>query len=276
MGREMILGSYMLFSQAKKAYVFARLSKLNPCDPGNEDALAAIVFSAASAEAFLEELEKLAENRSETDAKNLLSEISSLRRRSGGNSTSTDIIIAASKATSDSPIQSPECKEFDLLRRLRNRVVHLEAGDDISAYVKKNQAIISEIQNCNLNILSDPRHFTESKSGDQWLFGFLLTISTVEAAEWACRTTAGVINLLVSKMRESPFKRLVQSYVDSHFTVEVPLETESLLRWFKSFEKLGFNLMAIDLKNLLERICQGELVISSSQPDNLEESRLQE
>ena len=141
-----ILNAEKLFEIAQSAYQRSKYQKPNFADGGQNDAIIAITFSVMTVEAFLNELIELAKDRDDLEAKSLFSVIEPLLQAR----ESIEIrLLQASCSTSDTPFDNGRLpfQSFNLLVRVRNRIVHLLAGDTITdGLIKEHQKILSALK----------------------------------------------------------------------------------------------------------------------------------
>jgi hypothetical protein len=251
-----ILSAGTLFSKAKSFYKSSQYKQLNPKDCDQSEALAAIVFSALSIEAFLNELPVLANQRIEEDAQNLIREIQPLivKRKK-----TVIKILKSSQCTSDAPLNTDvqSYKDVELLIDLRNTIVHLKAGDTLSGRLEDHKTILKRLQDTGVSI--DTFTINPENSNDEFHFPFIALISTQAVAEWSCNVAANIINHLILGMRESAFKEFLKSYIDMFKPIHEVSEAE-LVKW----HTMIFNNGCSNLDEFLEKIKNGQLVVTKS------------
>ena len=250
-----ILSAGTLFSKAKLFYKSSQYKHLSK-DYDQSDALAAIVFSALSIEAFLNELPALANQRVEEDAQNLVRAIQPLI---DNKKETLEKLFEASRCTSDTPLNKGvrPYQDVKLLIDLRNRIVHLKAGDTLSGRAEAHQKILERLQNEGVSI--DTSTIKAENSDDEFHFPFITLISIQSVAEWSCNVAANIINHVILGMRESAFKQLLKSYTDMFEPIrEVP--TTELVKWHTMIFNHGCN----NLDEFLEKIKNGQLVVTKS------------
>ena len=255
-----ILSAGKLFSKAKSFYKSSQYKQINPKECDQSDSLAAIVFAALSVEAFLNELPALANQREEEDAKNLVHVI---RPLINNKKETLEKLFEASKWTSDKPLEKGirPYQDVKLLIDLRNRIVHLKAGDTISGRTREHQGIINRLKNAGVSIDS---YTINLENDDEFHFPFIALISTQAVAEWSCNVAANIVNHLILGMRESAFKQLLKSYTDMFEPIcEVP--TPELVKWHTMIFNHGCN----NLDEFLEKIKNGHLIVTNSDYSSL-------
>lgn len=251
---DVILSAGRLFSKAKSFYKSSQYKQLDPKRWDQSDALAAIVFSALSIEAFLNELSALANQRVEEDAQNLTRMIQPLI---DDKKETLEKLFEASKCTSDTPLNKGvrPYQDVKLLIDLRNRIVHLKAGDALSGRTEAHKKILERLQNAGVSI--DTSTIKPENSDDEFHFPFIALISTQAVAEWSCNVAANTVNHVILGMRESAFKQLLKSYIDMFEPIcEVP--TTELVKWHTMILNHGCN----NLDQFLEKIKDGHLIVT--------------
>lgn len=257
-----ILSAGALFSKAKSFYQSSQYKQLIPTDYDQSDALAAIIFSALSIESFLNEVSVLYKRRQEEDIKELIQKDSSVNGKRKGEKSTLKKLLQISKNTSDTPLteKSPLCQNLELLIDLRNRIVHLKAGDTVDGRMEQNQTIISNLQKSGILIDTSTLKLSD---GEEFNLTFIILISTQVVAEWSCNVVADVINFLVDGMRESEFKKLLKSYMGS-FEPVCKIPESELVRWHSMIFFHDCN----NLEELLEKIKSGQLIVTKPTQEN--------
>lgn len=248
-----VLSAAILFEKAKAFYRFSQYRQISAKSPDQDEALAVIVFSAFSAEAFLNELPEIANARREEDAIALVKRMRPLVQEKA---PTEDKLFEASQCTSDVPLEKGKVpfQNFRLLIKLRDRIVHLKAGDNLQSLNEEHQKILTNLKNAGLSVDKLVKGINPSE--DSYL-PFVMTVSTQHVAKWSCNVVAVTLNKLTDNMRESDFKRLLKSYTNQHFQPlpdELPLD---LLNWHKMIHSVG----CTNLDELLQKLRKGELII---------------
>ena len=241
------------FEKSKEFYASAQYTQLNPKECDQSDALASIIFSALSIEAFLNELPEIAAQRQEEEAKSLVRVIQPLIDK---RKPTLYKLLEASKCTSDSPLEEKTLpyKHVEDLIDLRNRIVHLKAGDTLSGRTSKHKDIINKLRYAGVSIDS----YTVTNNDDEFHFPFIALISTQPVAEWACNVVANIVKHFVNGMRESIFKELLQSYADAFEPIS-KISQPDLVSFHTAILKNGCK----NLDEFLEKIKNGQLVVIS-------------
>ena len=264
-----ILSAPRFFEIAQSTYQRARYQNLNFADGGQNDAIIAVTFSVMSVEAFLNELIELAKEREESEAKSLC-QIEPLLKSWEGIET---ILLSASSSTSDTPFQRDRqpFQDFNLLVRVRNRLVHLLAGDKITDGLRdEHQKILSALKSHGVTIADQNIHIDRD---DQELMGkygdilsdqevnsiplpFIYAVATQSVAEWSCQVASTIITTFINNMRNSSFKSLLQQYSKS-FQI-IPDNVEELLELYKIIASFGCS----NTDEFISKVRNKELIIS--------------
>lgn len=264
-----ILSATKFFEIAQSAYQRARYQNLNFADGGQNDAIIAVTFSVMAVEAFLNELIELAREREESEA-NSLCQIEPLLKSWEKIETR---LFSASCSTSDTPFQKDRrpFQDFNLLVRVRNRLVHLLAGDKITdGLIEEHQKILSALKSHGVTIADQEIHFDRD---DEELIGkygailsdqeinsiplpFIYAVATQSVAEWSCQVASTIITTFINNMRDSSFKSLLLQYSNS-FQI-IPDNSEELLKFYKIIASFGCS----NPDEFISKIRNKELIIS--------------
>jgi len=258
---------------AQSAYQRSRYQKLNFADGGQDDAIIAVIFSVMAVEAFLNELVELARDREEAEAQSLFSTIEPLLQT---NERIETRLFQASCSTSVIPFNKGGLpfQDFKILVGVRNRLVHLFAGDTITdGFIEKHKTILdalntlkkrgvivadlqipidreqTQIMEKYSTILSDPTIHSIP-------LPFIYAVSTQSVAEWSCKVASEIITTFIHDMRDSPFKNLLQQYSIS-FQLK-PDNIPELLEWHKIIN--SFDCSTSD--EFMSKIRNKELIVS--------------
>lgn len=212
-----------LHNKAKIYYEFSKMQK-----EGITDAITAILFSAMSIEAFLNELPKLAtaytkpEEEPEDFAKKLATELTNVEESNGQIKQKIEVTyIAISGEPPKKGILAYQ--NFSNLIRLRNELVHLKPKDEYDLNLDGDDSpdskreILKKLS--GLNILSEPSTYKHPILNKDCPVPLLERISTENAAKWACNTAAKTVQNIVEIMRaDSKFKDYLKSnYTNKYF-----------------------------------------------------------
>jgi hypothetical protein len=175
-------------------------------DVWERDPLTAIVFSAATLEAFINEAAMLAAQRpnphfspTPPPSVRIFADLLDEVERSRG-SIQLKFLLAKSIFTGESYNKGTQpYQDFDLLIRLRNELVHLRPKENFefnpeSGMSVKPAPIIEKLR--SRNILAE--HLPNAS--------LILLVSTRASARWACNTAAAMIQSVLEFIPESEFK----------------------------------------------------------------------
>ncbi|QSV61498.1 MAG: hypothetical protein HEQ26_00720 [Dolichospermum sp. DL01] len=212
-----------LHDQAKNYYVNSTFH--NDC--GISDAIPAILFSAMSIEAFLNELPELAtayikpEEEPEDVAKKLATLLTTVEEYNGQIKLKLEVTyIAISGKRPEQGIQPYQ--DFVTLFQLRNELVHLKPKDEFTLKLdtddpaSSKRKIVDKLS--GLNIVREPSTYKNPILNKDCPVPLLERISTDKAAKWACNTAAKTVQEIVKIMPESKFKDyLKRNYTNNYF-----------------------------------------------------------
>ncbi len=236
---------------AQSAYQRSRYQKPSFADGGQDDAIIAVTFSVMAVEAFLNELVELARDREESEAQSLLSTIEQLSQDRKEIETR---LLKASISTSDTPFNKGRLpfQSFNLLVRVRNRLIHLLAGDtitdglrqehiDILSALKSHKVIVADLQipidREQTQIMEKYGAILSDLTIQSIPLPFIYAVSTQSVAEWSCKVASDIIITFIRDMRDSPFKNLLQQYSTSF--QPRPDNILELVEWHKMIMSLG-------------------------------------
>ncbi|WP_434686324.1 hypothetical protein [Pseudanabaena minima] len=266
----LILSAEKLFEIAQSAYQRSRYQKPNFADGGQNDAIIAITFSVMTVEAFLNELIELAKDRDDLEAQSLFSVIEPLLQAR----ESIEIrLLQASCSTSDTPFDNGRLpfQSFNLLVRVRNRLVHLLAGDKITdGLIEEHQTILSSLKSHRVIIADHKIPINRDDEGLMEKYGailsdqeinsislpFIYAVATQSVAKWSCQVASTVITTFINNMRDSPFKSLLQQYSQS-FQI-IPDNLQELLEWHKIITSFGCS----NADEFISKIRNKQLIVS--------------
>ena len=213
-----------LHDKAKNDYL---LNSTIHNDRGISDAIPAILFSAMSIEAFLNELPELAtayikpEEEPEDVAKKLATLLTTVEEYNGQIKLKLEVTyIAISGKRPKQGIQPYQ--DFVTLFNLRNELVHLKPKDEYTLNLDSDDLPSSKRTILNklsgLNILREPSTYKNPVINKDCPVPLLERISTPAAAKWACNTAAKTVQDIVNKMPNSEFKDyLKRNYTNKYF-----------------------------------------------------------
>ncbi|MEE3718316.1 hypothetical protein V2H45_16370 [Tumidithrix elongata RA019] len=271
------LSAPKIFEIAKSSYQRVIYQTPESTDGGKDDATIAILFSAMTVEVFLNELIELARDREESDAKSLFSVCKPLLEAHKELETR---LFEASRSTSDTPFVkgNQPFQDFNLLVRVRNRIVHLLAGDTpTNGLIREHVKILSDLRSRKLIVDDRQVLINREQEGliekyksllsDQEINSipvpFLYSVSTNSVAEWSLKVASEIITSFVNTMRDSGFKNHLQQHV-KFFQIE-PDNLSDLQEWYKMILKFGCSTS----NEFIEKIRKKELVVSF--PDVIKE-----
>jgi|GEM_PF-3432511 hypothetical protein len=197
-------------------------------DSGITDAIAAILFSAMSIEAFLNELPELAtayterEEEPEDFAKKLATLLTTVEEYNGQIKLKLEVThIAISGKRPNQGIQPYQ--DFVILFNLRNELVHLKPKDEYDLNLDgdddpdSKRTILKKLS--GLKIFREPSTYKDpTGTNKDCPLPLLELISTHQAAKWACNTAAKIVQDIVNKMPDSKFKDyLKRNYTNNYF-----------------------------------------------------------
>ncbi|WP_413171143.1 hypothetical protein [Anabaena azotica] len=196
-------------------------------DSGITDAIPAILFSAMSIEAFLNELPELATayitpgEEPENFVKKLATELTNIEESNGQIKQKIEVTYIA---ISGEPPNFGDTlhQNFSNLIKLRNELVHLKPKDEYTLNLDSDDLPSSKRTILNklsgLNILREPSTYKNPVINKDCPVPLLERISTPAAAKWACNTAAKTVQDIVNKMPNSEFKDyLKRNYTNVYF-----------------------------------------------------------
>jgi hypothetical protein len=198
-------------------------------DHGISDAIPAILFSAISIEAFLNELPELAtaytkpEEEPEDFAKKLATLLTTVEEYNGQIKLKLEVTYIA--ISGERPNQGFQpYQDFVHLFNVRNELVHLKPKDEFTLKLDSDDPPSSKRKILNklsgLNILREPSTYKDpAGTNKDCPVPLLERISTSNAAKWACNTAAKTVQDIVNKMPpDSKFKAyLKRNYTNNYF-----------------------------------------------------------
>ncbi|AFZ59705.1 hypothetical protein H6G54_13190 [Anabaena cylindrica FACHB-243] len=215
-----------LHNQAKNYYYVN--SKFH--DSGITDAIPAILFSAMSIEAFINELPELAtayttpEEEPEDFAKKLAALLTTVEKSNG--QIQLKLLVTYIAISGEPPkLGTKTYQNFVNLFKLRNELVHLKPqdeydldldGDDSPSSKRK---LVEKLKQSGLNIFREPSTYKDpAGTNKDCPLPLLELISTHHAAKWACNTAANTVQEIVEKMPNSKLKDyLKRNYTNKYF-----------------------------------------------------------
>jgi hypothetical protein len=197
-----------LFFIAKEAYNRTTLGAKSDQDPGKVDAIVAIIFSAISLEAFINELTEIASNKNYKDyfsesVQSFAEVLSSVEESRG--STQLKYMLTNQMFTGSvyKKGQQPY-QDFLSLFKLRDSLVHLkpqsEHKDTLSG-ITKNTNKPKVVEGLPKNLLAK---FEDGVSSN-----WISSISTRAMARWACNTSSQMVNSVLTTIPEGYFREMV-------------------------------------------------------------------
>jgi len=203
-----------LFKIAKTAY--ERTDDGSPERKGDkQDAIVAIVFSAFSLEAFINELMDLADNPILSDTPTVQSFASLIKEVEKSQGSIKLKYMLTKVVFTDEPFSEGELpyQDFTKLLELRNMLVHYKSKDkfklDWDGKVKSHSypKIISKLQ--SRNILA--------QVGDNEIKRWTSLISTRATARWACSTACEMVQLVLDIMPDGKLKGIMKPFYAKSF-----------------------------------------------------------
>ena len=233
---------------------------------GQYDVLIAITFSVMTVEAFLNELVILSKEREEPDAQSLFSSLNELSiSKKLIKKPIEDRLIMASYCTSDTPIVKGNgiYQDFKLLIDIRNRIVHLLAGDTVDDGLRREHSqILTQLKNYGIISVNQSIVLHNEEEDDSITnlmhLPFISLVATEEVAKWSYMVVSKVILSFVDGMRESPFKNCLKDYTNGRFQELSQNDLDELLELRKIFRK--FDCWTSD--DFLTKIRKKELIVS--------------
>ena len=192
----MFMEAWRLFAVARMSY--ERIPNDIPEQEYNQtNAMIAVVFSALSLEAFINEVFSLAAlpgNEQSPLAPFPVTALGGIANEISGASIKLKFIVAKSILTGQSYDRISQLfADFSLLIDVRNEVVHLKPFESNNSV----RGIIKKLKKTNLlSSAYDPSRPTS----------LLMLISTRAAARWACNVTAEMVQSLIEAAPESQFR----------------------------------------------------------------------
>jgi len=197
-------------------------------DSGITDAIPAILFSAMSIEAFLNELPELAtayitpEEEPEDFAKKLATELTNVEKSNGQIKLKLEVTCKSISGELPSFGIKPY-QDFSNLIKLRNELVHLKPKDEYDLNLDgdddpdSKRTILKKLS--GLKIFREPSTYKDpTGTNKDCPLPLLELISTHQAAKWACNTAAKIVQDIVNKMPDSKFKDyLKRNYTNKYF-----------------------------------------------------------
>ncbi len=204
----LFINSGVLFSTAQDAVTRALAATKNAKSPGTNDPLVAVIFAAATAEAFINEIGELA-SHPPIPGQLHPDEVSScaveLAKVEDSRGTTQEKYLSAKAAFTGETYDkgSQPYQDFSLLFDLRNSLMHLKF-DRIKS-VKVNEAdvqhppVIERLRSKNVLAACDSDTITS----------WVTLICTPAVAEWACNACVAMVRSLLSCIPESYLKQQV-------------------------------------------------------------------
>jgi hypothetical protein len=213
----MFVDAPAIFNYAKKAYESID-EKYSDRDVGGHNALASIILSVVSLEAFINETIELAENSqnapwAETEPSSIASfaTILSEAENSRGSILLKFLLARQVFAGQQYDKGSQAHQDFTLLIELRNKIVHLKPLDKVEFDYSKNPqatikppSIIEKLKSKNIT----------AEINTSWIN----LVSTRAAARWACNTAANMVQSIIKVIPKSQFKEILQESYGQWFT----------------------------------------------------------
>ncbi|MEA5620993.1 hypothetical protein VB711_24620 [Cronbergia sp. UHCC 0137] len=210
----------------KNATIYYESSRLQ--ERGITDAIPAILFSAMSIEAFLNELPELAtaytkpEEKPEDFVKKLATELTNVEKSNGQIKQKIEVTYIA--ISGETPNFGDKLHQnFSNLIKLRNELVHLKPNDEYDLNLDgdddpdSKRPILKKLS--GLKIFREPSTYKDpTGTNKDCPLPLLELISTEQAAKWACNTAAKTVQDIVNKMPDSKFKDyLKRNYTNVYF-----------------------------------------------------------
>ena len=200
-----IYNTAILLGIAKTAYERIN-SGASDTEPHNNDAIVAVVFSAAALEAFINELADLAAqppigSSNPASVQMFASLVNEIEESRG--TTRLKYMVARSVFTGEPYDKSaPPYQDFALLFRLRDALIHLKSENKFEYDAEGN--IVSS--NYPKVVGGLPRHIL-AKFDDKVTFSWLSWIGTKAVARWACNVACQMASSLLGSIPEGHFRR---------------------------------------------------------------------
>ncbi|MBD2426640.1 hypothetical protein [Phormidium sp. FACHB-1136] len=159
------------------------------------DAIVAIVFSAFTLEAFINELLAIAKNVKESgvNESSLDLLINAIEENDGYKSTQNKFFLASQALESQFDKGQNPYQDFADLFRLRDCLVHLKPEDLIEASDNQESRFLGRRLARKLRSKGIVQQYTSIES-------ITLLISTAKAAKWACKTASNMANTILDQI----------------------------------------------------------------------------
>jgi hypothetical protein len=201
----MFLNSGCLFGIAKQAYERAKAAAKHDRSHASNEPLISIVFAAAAAEAFINEIGELASLLPEPDQ---VQNVARLLSEARGNTKLKFLLVKLALTGKPYDKGANPYQDFAILINLRNSLMHLKF-DRIES-VKINEVRVQHPR--VINNLSSKNVLAQFEDDKNVIASWLLRVSTPAVARWACNATAGIVKDVVESIPDSELRRQVHLY----------------------------------------------------------------
>ena len=221
MASGIFINSGCLFGIAKQAYERAKADTEHDRSHKSNDPLISIVFAAAAAEAFINEIGELASHPTipppasgpePDEVQNVASLLSEVEDAHG--TTKLKFLLgklALSGKTFDKGVDPYQ--DFAILIELRNSLIHLKfdriESIKIDAVSVRHPSVIDKLRSKNV--------LAEFESGENTIASWLLRVATPAVARWACNATAGIVKDILASIPESELRGTVDILYSRNF-----------------------------------------------------------
>lgn len=212
MNSKLYLSGYHI-ALARNAY--RKYLKETPDHPAKYQALVAIVFSAASLEAFINELTQAAFKR-QLESPEVIQSFASLLNEIEESRGSTRLKFQIGWATlTGKPYDKGKApyQDFSNLIKLRDQIMHLKPQKETEF-----TSVDDLVDNESFKLVSSlPKNLlTGGDNPGNWIEA----ISTKEVAKWACNTACEMVSSILDALPEGRFKEELSNNYKENFSTE--------------------------------------------------------